>query len=162
VSKKRIVFPCGAYYPVNEWPIDGVHYARDGAVRLMVYPSTPPYDEKRGQQAHCLFECPTKRRRSEQWGFDEHGRRGKYVTCHARLVLDGIDITPPAPARCPHCEEQRTYEQACRKAARRGEEVPERERWGLCPQCSRYRELTADTALCATCQLIKVVESNRG
>ena len=94
--------------------------------------------------------------------------RGKRA-CGGRTVdkseLDGWvfnDITPPRPAKCPHCEEQRTYVQACRHAAQHHEEAPDRAKWRKCPQCEQYREVTLDTGLCASCQLVQVIEENHG
>ena len=42
IRAARLIFPCGAYFPLNEWPIDGAHYAKDGAVRISVHPGTKP------------------------------------------------------------------------------------------------------------------------
>jgi len=171
---QRIVFPCGAYYPLNEWPIDGAHYAADGAVRFMVSPGTLPFLGAKtlelvkrksdidydGDAAPCRFFCPTPKRRQEQRGFALDGTLGTYVSCFGRLWSqaplsegdDGwCDITPIKPAKCPHCVEQSSYEAACRLAAKRKVEGPSRERWRLCPQCERHAELTADTGLCRVC-----------
>ena len=38
----------------------------------------------------------------------------------------------------------------------------DRAKWRKCPQCQEYREVTLDTGLCASCQLVKVVVANRG
>ena len=182
----RLIFPCGAYFPVKHGDeiLDSAHRAKDGAYRIGVYPSSQPHAteqtvrdvkkrwnyELKGERAPCLGVCPNRSRRVEERGYDEKGRLGVYVSCHARLFeavdpeLDGwvmSDITPPRPAKCPHCEEQRAYVQACRRAAKYHEETPDRAKWSRCPQCEQYRELTLDTGLCASCQLVKVVEANR-
>lgn len=167
--------------------LESAHRAKDGAYRISVYPSSRPHldedgevlarvKERRGidydgQRAPCEFFCPVKTRRKEERGYDADGQRGKFISCHARIysqehIDEGeelwYDITPPRPAKCPHCEEQKTYVQACRKAAKARECVPDREAWGKCPQCGQYRELRVDMGLCATCQLVQVVEANRG
>lgn len=167
----RLIFPCGAYFPVKHGDeiLDAAHRAKDGAYRIGVYPSSQPHCGVGGRRAPCLSECPNRRRRKEEWGYDADGNRGIYISCHARLFeavdkdLDGWvmnDITPPRPAKCPHCEEQRTYVQACRRAAKYHEEAPAREKWRKCPQCEQYREVTLDTGLCASCQLVKALGDN--
>jgi hypothetical protein len=92
---------------------------------------------------------------------------GYYVSCFARLQsletslitigdtetmeVGWKDITPPAPGKCPHCAEQRAYVAACKRAARKKIEAPDREKWSQCPQCENYDELKADTGLCPAC-----------
>ena len=179
----RLVFPCGAYFPIKEWPLRGAHYAKDGAVQMNVHPGTSPYAERDVWTRHfpdydksgehhmpCLLMCPTPKRRRVQRGFDAHGKLGYYVSCHGRLnelttslvniggtntmQVGWEDVTPQAPATCPHCQEQRAYVAACERAARDKTEAPDREKWGQCPQCGRHRELTTDTGLCAKCQTV--------
>ena len=171
MTEQRLVFPCGAFFPLKDdgWPVDGAHYAKDGAIRFSVHPSSKPcltdevlakvrkrtgvdYD---GARAPCEYFCPTPKRRKEQMGYSPSGERGKYITCYARLYEElsedaSVDITPPAPAKCPHCEEQRTYERECRRVA--AKDLPDRMRWRKCPQCERYAEVTVDTGLCRACQ----------
>lgn len=115
--------------------------------------------------------CPTAKRRKAERGYDTEDKLRWFVSCHARLFesvdeqLNGWvmnDVTPPRPAKCPHCEEQKAYVQACRKAAKTGEEAPDRGKWRKCPQCEQYHELFEDTGRCATCQLVQVVVANRG
>ena len=165
---KTLVFPCGAYFPLNrDWPVDGAHYAKDGSIRLNVYPSTSPmltaevlekvkkrsgidYD---GTTAPCRFFCPVPKRRKEERGWLAGAEQiSTFVSCFARLHVDGADVTPPAPDRCPHCEEQRTYIAAIQAAVKNKLEPPEREAWRKCPQCGRHAEVTADTGLCRSCQ----------
>ena len=170
-SKMRMVFPCGAFYPIREWPIDGAHYAKDGAIQFCVYPGTAPflgektpalvekkyhftYDQN---HAPCHFFCPTPKRRKEEMRFSLTGEIGTYVSCYGRLherVDEGWkDTTPAAPKECPHCAEQRTYVAACKRAAKKGwPGRPVREMWRLCPQCQRHDEVTVDTGLCRACQ----------
>lgn len=187
---KRLIFPCGAYFPIQDGDqlLERAHRAKDGAYLIGTYPASTPFADEEwaerwknkghcskcsdGQyRVSCLWGCPTSKRRKVERGFDEAGNLGEYVACHARLFesvdpqLDGWvfnDITPPALEKCPHCEEQRTYVLACKRAAKAGEEAPDRTRWEKCPQCQQHRELTLDTGLCATCQLVKVLEENRG
>ena len=188
----RLIFPCGAYFPVKhgDEALDAAHRARDGAYRIGVYPSSQPHATEetvlrvqkeygkaetewmdRSERAPCLFFCPVKKRRKVERGWDSSGIHGHFVSCHARLcsqehIEEGdqgwYDITPMPPAKCPHCEEQRTYVQACRHAAQHHEEAPDRAKWRKCPQCEQYREVTLDTGLCASCQLVQVIEENHG
>ncbi len=176
MSEKRLVFPCGAYFPVKHGDeiLDAAHRAKDGAYQIGVYPSSQPHVtdatikavkdrwrfDLKGKSAPCLGVCPNRSRRKEERGYDEMGRLGVYVSCHARLFesvdsdLDGWvmnDITPPRPAKCPHCEEQRAYVQACRRAAKHHEEAPDRTKWRKCPQCEQYRETYEETGMCAGC-----------
>lgn len=184
---KRLVFPCGAYFTVKHGDeiLDSAHRAKDGAYRISVHPSSKPLLDDNGEclarvkrrwrldydgkRAPCQYFCPDSRRRKEETGYDGFGVRGKYISCHARLYSQEhlsagdegwYDITPIPPAKCPHCEEQHAYVQACRRAAKYHEDAPSRERWRKCPQCERYREVL-DTGLCASCQLVQVVEANR-
>ena len=205
---KRLVFPCGAYFPVKDadaqW-LESAHRAKDGAYRIGTHPaSTPIVDEDLWDKhewyappcsdgkrhAPCLWGCPVPKRRKEERGYDAAGNLAEYVSCFARLneyrkctlcwvhrsgtwthdkdcfACEGtgyryFDETPPAPDKCPHCEEQRTYVAACRRAAKINEDAPAREKWRKCPSCAQYRELTTDSGLCATCQLVQVVEANR-
>lgn len=178
---RRLIFPCGAYFPVKEdddaW-INSAHRAKDGAFRIGTYPGTSPFadegwndrwkkkkivacvgsDGKR--HVSCLWGCPTPKRRHIQMGYDNAGNLGEYASCFARLHEDGKDVTPPAPAKCSHCEEQRTYIAACKRAAKEKTEAPDRAKWGKCPSCEQYREMFEDTGLCAGCQLIRVLEVN--
>ncbi len=185
---KRLIFPCGAYFPIQDGDqllLERAHRSKDGAYRICVHPSSKPHLDENGEclarvkerhdvdydgdRAPCRYFCPVKNRRKEERGWDLSGKLGTFISCHARLyaqehLADGdegwYDITPQPPAKCPHCEEQRTYVLACKRAAKAGEEAPDRERWEKCPQCQQHRELTLDTGLCATCQLVKVVEEN--
>lgn len=186
---KRLIFPCGAYFPVSDDDslLEQAHRAKDGAYRIGVHPSSKPHLDEGGEclmrvklrhdidydggRAPCLYFCPVKTRRKVERGWDASGIHGWFISCHARLcsqehIDEGdegwYDITPIAPAKCPHCEEQRTYVQACRRAAKHNEEAPDRDKWAKCPQCEQYRELTLDTGLCSSCHLVKVVEANRG
>lgn len=165
-ATNKLVFPCCAYFPCSEWPSYG-HQRKDGAVKITVYPSSSPvypvgspYYERTPmcsdgeRHAVCLYLCPkpTKGRKQER-GFDEDGKLGYYVSCYARLVdQDGVDRTPPKPFRCQHCEEQRTYVAACRRAARQKSEAPDRAKWRICQQCGKGAEVTTDTGLCSVCQ----------
>ena len=183
----RLIFPCGAYFPVKHGDeiLDAAHRAKDGAYRIGVYPSSQPHATEetvlrvqkeygkaetewmdRSERAPCLFFCPVKKRRKVERGWDTAGIHGHFVSCHARLcsqehIKEGdegwYDITPPRPAKCPHCEEQRTYVQACRRAAKYHEEAPDRTKWRKCPHCGQYRETYEETGMCAGCQLAKVL-----
>ena len=152
---KRLVFPCGAHFEVShdDSLLADAHRAKDGAYRIGVYPGTAPYDHGRQRAALCTTDCPNRRRKKETAGWGENGLLRSYVSCHARLFDGESDITPLKPERCPHCEEQRTFEAACRGAAKRKEAAPDRMRWRKCPQCGEHRELYEDTGLCSMCQL---------
>lgn len=174
----RLIFPCGAYFPVShdDELLEAAHRAKDGAYRIGVYPSSQPYAtdqtrhdvktrwkyELKGDRAPCLGVCPNRSRRTEQRGYDAAGQLGVYISCHARLwdKFD-LDVTPPAPAKCPHCEEQRAYVAECKRAAKIGGEAPAREKWRKCPSCNTYCEMFEGSGRCASCQLVKVVEANR-
>lgn len=188
MTDKRLIFPCGAYFPLKDadaqW-LESAHRAKDGAYRIGTHPaSTPIVDETLWDQhkwyappcsdgkrhAPCLWACPTPKRRKEERGYDAAGKMGKYVSCFAKICVESValngeiywkDVTPASPAKCPHCEEQRTYIVACRSAAKGKTDAPIREKWRKCPSCAQYRELTTDTGLCAMCQLVQVVEGNR-
>jgi hypothetical protein len=177
----RLIFPCGAYFSINEWPVDGAHYAASGAVRFNVFPGDRPdlsdevvarvknkhginYD---GKRAPCEFFCPTPGKRKEQRGFSRDGTRAKFISCFAKLYEEHrpdakapsvwVNITPPAPDKCPHCQEQQSYVAACKRAARQKTAVPDRELWRKCPQCSHYQEVSVDTGLCSTCQEVDLM-----
>lgn len=160
----RLIFPCGAFFSLKTWPVDGSHYARDGAIRMCVSPGDQPYTSEeliermradgctdyRGERAPCQDACPVRKRRREVRGFTPDGDLDAFVFCHARLysqehLEDGdegwYDITPMPPSPCPHCVEQRTYEVACRQAARRGTPTPDRRKWRVCSQCGRSGEI---------------------
>lgn len=188
MSDKRLIFPCGAYFPLKDgdahW-LESAHRAKDGAYRISVYPGSQPHAteetrrrvklrwkyELKGDRAPCLGVCPNAKRRKAERGYNDSGELRWYISCHARLFesvdeqLDGWvmnDITPPAPAKCPHCAEQWSYVQACRRAAKTGEDIPDRAKWRKCPSCNTYCEMFEDTGLCASCQLVKVVEAMSG
>lgn len=130
---RQLVFPCGASYELRNgeaYPLDGAHVNKDGSVRLAVGGTglTPP-KLPNGQPAPCFFDCLKPGRHSKQQrvyeGLDGN-KLGWITTCHGRLHEDGVDVTPPLTGKCPHCEEQRGYEAACRRAARSGEPAPDR------------------------------------
>lgn len=128
---RQLVFPCGASYDVRShqtYPPNGAHVNKDGSIRLVVdgtglrSPKLPD-----GQPAPCDFDCLKPGRHSKQQRVYEDGNKlGWITTCHGRLHEDGVDVTPPLTGKCPHCEEQRKYEAACRRAARSGEPSPDR------------------------------------
>lgn len=183
---KRLIFPCGCYFPLNEWPVDGAHYAKDGAIRILVHPGTKPditpecterlnkkykfsadfpYD---GPAAPCQFYCPTPKRRREERGYDSDGRLRTFVSCYARLCSQEhlaeedsgwYDVTPIPPEKCPHCEEQKTYERECRRAARNKESPPDRQKWRKCSVCGEHREMYESTGRCSMCQLCEVMRT---
>lgn len=130
---RQLVFPCGASYEVRNgegYPFNGAHVNKDGSIRLVVagtglrppkLPDSPP--------APCFFDCLKPGRHSKQQRVYEGvggNKLGWITTCHGRLHEDGIDVTPPPAGKCPHCEEQRKYEAACRRSARSGEPAPDR------------------------------------
>ncbi len=180
------MFPCGAYFPVPDGDeiLDAAHRAKDGAYRISVYPSSQPHLDENGEclarvkklsgidykgaRAPCLWMCPAPRRRKEEWGYDQKGERGVYVSCFARLYAEGkvghgpawVDITPHMPSKCPHCEEQRTFVAECQRRAKSGEEGPVREQWRKCSRCEKYKELHGGTGRCASCQIVTVLIEN--
>jgi len=182
---KRLIFPCGAYFPLDErdgWPIDGAHYAKDGAVRIAVCPESRPFHTPEvlrlvegrsritydGPRAPCKYFCPRPKRRRGEMGYDTQGNRDQYITCFARLYTQGnndegwYDVTPPPPKKCPHCLEQKSYIAACIRAAKAKSPTPDRMKWRLCPQCGEGAELTTDTGLCASCQDVTSQAASEG
>ena len=130
---KQLVFPCGASYdlrPDEAYPMDGAHVIKDGSMRMIVGGTgcTPPKLPD-GSLAPCFFDCIKPGRHSKQQRVYEGpagDKLGWITTCQGRLHQDGVDVTPRLAGKCPHCEEQRKYETACRRAARLGEPVPDR------------------------------------
>lgn len=168
----RLIFPCGAYLPLKAWPVDGAHYAKDGAIRICVYPGDQPFTSEElrermraegcsnyeHKRAPCADSCPVRKRRRLIRGFMPNGDLEAVVFCHARVykqehLADGdegwYDITPMPPQPCPHCVEQKTFEVACRQAARRGTKGPDRMKWRVCSKCGRAGEI-AETG-CGHC-----------
>jgi hypothetical protein len=130
---KQLVFPCGATYdlrPDEAYPLDGAHIVKNGSMRMVVggIGCTPP-SLPDGRPAPCFFDCLKPGRHSKQQRVFEGvagNRLGWITTCQGRLHDDGIDVTPPLTGKCPHCEEQRQNEAACRRAARTGAALPDR------------------------------------
>lgn len=130
---KQLVSPCGASYDLRHdetYPLEGAHIAKDGSMRMVVAGSgcTPPKLPD-GDLAPCLFDCLRPGRHSKQQRVYEGiggDKLGWMATCHGRLFEDGVDITPVLTGTCPHCQEQRAYESACRRAARSCAPAPNR------------------------------------
>jgi len=130
---KQLVFPCGARYDLRQnvtFPLAGAHVHKDGSVRMAVAGKgcTPPKLPD-GSRASCLFGCLKPGRHAKQQRVFEGvdgDRLGWLATCHGRLYEDGVDVTPPQTGPCQHCQEQRAYVAACRRAARAGKPIPDR------------------------------------
>jgi hypothetical protein len=133
---KQLVFPCGATHPfpdLPEYPTTALHILKDGSIDFLVgAPRTLSPLLANGQRAPCADWCvkPGRHAKEHLVYFGDSPELQTITTCAARIVEDGIDVTPTPTGPCRHCEVQRAYATACRRAAKNRLPMPDRREFG--------------------------------
>jgi hypothetical protein len=129
---KQLVFPCGATHrfpDLPEFPTTSDHIFEDGSIGFTVggprilSPLLPD-----GMRAPCATWCvkPGLHCKENLVYLGDSPELQTVTTCAARIVEDGIDVTPKPTGPCRHCEVRRAYAATHRRAAKNRLPLPDR------------------------------------